>query len=77
MHMDCLHPHFHLHQGKRSYACLCLCVGAPAMAMLQAMRDIMEENYRRWHVVNEERLQADVVATEDKAEAAAKAARDR
>lgn len=47
------------------------------MAMLQAMRDIMEENYRRWHVVNEERLQADVVATEDKAEAAAKAARDR
>lgn len=41
------------------------------------MRDMMEENYKRWHNHNEAQLEAHVQAAEDKAEADAEARRRR
>lgn len=43
----------------------------------QAMRDLMEENYRQWHQHSEQQLAADVQAAEEKAAAAAEAQRKR
>jgi hypothetical protein len=31
------------------------------------MRDMMEENYKRWHTANEAQLAAHIAAAEDKA----------
>lgn len=36
--------------------------------MPQAMRDMMEENYKRWHQHNEQQLAADVQAAQQKEE---------
>lgn len=41
--------------------------------MPQAMRDMMEENYRQWHQNNEQQLAADIQAAEEKADADAEA----
>jgi hypothetical protein len=41
------------------------------------MRDAMEANYKAWHTKTEAALAADIQAAEDKAAAAAEAARRR
>lgn len=46
-------------------------------APLQAMRDMMEENYRKWHNHTEQQLAAHIAAAEDKAAADAEAQRRR
>jgi hypothetical protein len=41
---------------------------AVALCAAQAMRDMMEENYRQWHQHNEQQLAADVQAAQQKEE---------
>lgn len=47
------------------------------MLCCQAMRDMMEENYKKWHNHTEQQLAAHVAAAEDKAAADAEAQRRR